>query len=79
MGNLFNELGNKESAMMTYQEALMINPDEPTALKKLGILFKEKEEFDKARQYLSHAQKLNPSDMDITQGLKRPLCPADYR
>jgi len=70
MGNLFNELGNKESAMMTYQEALMINPDEPTALKKLGILFKEKEEFDKARQYLSHAQKLNPSDMDITQGLK---------
>jgi tetratricopeptide (TPR) repeat protein len=48
----------------------MINPDEITALKELGRLFKDKEEFDKARQYYSHAQRLSPNDMEINQGLK---------
>ncbi len=70
MAALFEQLNNKESAMMTYQEALMINPDEITALKELGRLLKENEEFDKARKYFSHAQRLKPNDMDITQGLK---------
>jgi tetratricopeptide (TPR) repeat protein len=70
MGDLFVELEDSEAAIMTFQEALLVDPDEVKALKELGRLLKEKEEFDKARQYYSHAQKLAPTDMDITQGLK---------
>ncbi|MBQ4480715.1 MAG: tetratricopeptide repeat protein [Victivallales bacterium] len=61
--------GKNESAQWNYEQALAIQPENPTALKRLGVLAYGRNDFSEASKYLTAAFRLNPDDHDILLAL----------
>ena len=61
--------GKNESAQWNYEQALAIQPENPTALKRLGVLAYGRNDFPEASKYLAAAFRLNPDDHDILLAL----------
>ena len=61
--------GKRESAQWNYEQALAIQPENPTALKRLGVLAYERHDFSEAAKFLTSAFRLSPDDHDILLAL----------
>lgn len=59
MGWSYISLGQYEEALDHLEFALDIDPELPAAHLNLGILYKEQEEYDRAKEYFKEAQKLD--------------------
>ena len=62
--------GMSESAIATFEEVLQIKNDDLITLKKLGTLYKEKGDLQRARSCYVHLLKLSPSDRESETALK---------
>jgi Flp pilus assembly protein TadD len=58
-----------EAAIQLYQEALKLDPDDPTALTGLGAAFDEAGELENAVDCYKKALKVNPDDVIAHSGL----------
>ncbi|MCK4519289.1 MAG: hypothetical protein KAU12_04125 [Candidatus Omnitrophica bacterium] len=67
---VFLKLEMKEAALKTYQEGLSMDENNLEALKKLGMLYKDKKELNRSQNYYVSAGQLSPDDADVQKGLK---------
>lgn len=58
-------LGEFDKGLEYYEEALSINPDEPTALKSLGALYLARDDFDSALKNLDLAIEKTDDDKEL--------------
>ena len=61
--------GKREAAQWNYEQALAIQPENPTALKRLGVLAYQRNDFPEAAKFLTAAFRQNPDDQDILLAL----------
>ena len=62
--------GMSESAIATFEEVLQIKDTDLIALKRLGALYKEKGDLQRARSCYANLLKLSPSDSESERSLK---------
>ncbi len=68
-GRLCEELALPQQALECYQKALSVSPNEPIALKALGLLQFELGDFDAARRILRRYLTLDPKDEKARRAL----------
>jgi tetratricopeptide (TPR) repeat protein len=65
-GNAFYKAGNPESAVAAYIEASEYDPDNPTLLRNIGLIYlRDLSKHNEALRYLEKYLELNPSDTEI--------------
>jgi len=61
--------GNLETAQWNYEQALKMQPDNPIALKRLGLIAANRGDDQSAANYLGKAFRLTPDDHEVLMGL----------
>jgi len=69
--DLYIDNGNLPAALLAYDRALALEPDNPDIMCERGMLLLEQLEFDRASQQLVAAQKLDTANSTVAEGLER--------
>jgi len=69
LGRVYLEQGDTRKALDVLKSAESNNPNDPTTLHYLGILYSDSKKFDKAYDYLSRALKMQPNNAEIMRDL----------
>jgi tetratricopeptide (TPR) repeat protein len=69
MGKVQVALGLDAAALKEFQAAIAIAPNDPLALRTLGMIYGRQARFGLAAQYLGRAQELAPGDREISLAL----------
>ena len=64
LGRVYFELGNMDSALLAYEEAIVIDPSYAEAYSDLGVLYRDNGDYEKAIVYWRRALELDPEDVD---------------
>ena len=62
-GSVYVQMANYDQATQSYESALRLNPDDPSALVGTGLLASRAGDFDRAAANLRHAMQVEPSDV----------------
>jgi len=69
LGILSAREGKTDEAIGYFQKALAINPEHAVALQNLGNAYRQKKDWNAARNSLEHALAVNPDDAEANYGL----------
>ncbi len=70
MGNTYLKLGRYQEAIIEYQTALRLRPDDPEALYKLGVIYNLQKRFEDAVREWTAALSINPDYELAKKGLE---------
>jgi len=62
IGDIYSELGDKQSALRTYSAVVELLPKDASAQRALASVLKQSGDFESARQRLAAAMKIRPED-----------------
>jgi tetratricopeptide (TPR) repeat protein len=63
--------GKPVRATLAFAKAVVLNPDEPAALKALGNILAQQGEFEEAIHYLTRCQQRTPADSEVQAALAK--------
>lgn len=66
LGNLLIGMHEDAAALKEFLAAIAIEPNDPRALKNIGLIYGRQERFDLAAKYLKRAREVAPGDREIT-------------
>lgn len=69
LGLAYENMGEDMKAYEAYFKALTISPDDPVILKNMGRLCMKAGMREESREYLMHALRINPQDIEIRAAL----------
>jgi len=71
LASAFRDEGLDEYALLCYQQAARIAPDEPDSYRQMGYYYLSKGDEDKAKEYFKKSFSLDPSQADVAAELGR--------
>jgi tetratricopeptide (TPR) repeat protein len=73
IGIIYQRQGRPQDAEQSFLEATRVDPGEPSAWTRLGLLHFHNEQFQAAVVPLEHATELDPDDREVVEALVRSL------
>jgi tetratricopeptide (TPR) repeat protein len=71
LGVALMNAGDRPAAMTAFRRELASNPNDFQANLRLGLLLRDENRLDEARDYLARAARLRPKDPDVLYGMAR--------